>query len=99
MFSLLIHNYLITSSHKIKFENRAKEPLTFSADNLGSPFITPVKKESIIKSRDIRFDWTGFFDSLIQDSSINESNSRVLDLSDDDDESDFVELDQVQNDD
>jgi len=40
-----------TVTHKIKFENRTKEPLTFSADNLGSPFITPVKKESIIKPR------------------------------------------------
>ena len=63
---------------------------------MGSPFITP-SKEAIIKSRDIRFDWTGFFDSLIRDSSINETNSLLLDLSDEE-ESDFVELEQVPND-
>ena len=75
--------------HQIRFENRSKEPLKFSGDKLDEPFRVD-SRPSTIKSKDIRFDWTAFFDSLIESSSsISESKIDLSGLSDDD----FVELD------
>merc|ERR1712242_86191 len=55
-------------THQIRFENRSKEPLKFSGDKLDEPFRVD-SRPSTIKSKDIRFDWTAFFDSLIESSS------------------------------
>jgi hypothetical protein len=45
-----------TVTHKVKFENRATEPLTFTAQKLGPPFMKPSKDLSIIKPR-FYIDW------------------------------------------
>ena len=71
---------------KVRLENRAKEDIRVSLSPPPEQFRVD-KREVLIKQKDIRFDWTAFFDSLCR-SSINES-----DLSPSSSDEEFVELD------